>query len=228
MYINNKSNMSNQLQSSFQYPTPIIINMEEIINNPNIDSIYCNYFLTIPFKLIGNTHQLPKTLNYAINYLSNLNVFIECMREKIKNDFTLSTDFDVIINTQKETGIDIYEFIKQLYPNRNLENMAVCEIMGKTTGFYIRPKQDSISQQESQQESIQINDIEFRLDTQPQPTLSFVNINDCPVCFASLEHIRTNFFQCRHHICYSCFTNWRNRNGDDSTCPLCRSRLNYI
>lgn len=224
--------MTNQLQSSLQYQN--IINMEEFMVdsniNTNIERVYCNYFLNIPVKMVGNIERFPETKNYAIKYLSNMLDFINSLREMINHDFRLSTDFDIVISTQTESGLDIYEFIKQLYPNRNLHQMAVCEIIGKNTGFYVRPKQSSISQQGSSQQVI-IQSEEISLQSESHDSLSIVpcaNINDCPVCFASLEYIRTNFFQCRHHICYSCFTNWRNRNGNESTCPLCRSRLNYM
>lgn len=198
----------------------IIINMNEVILNSNVETIYSNYFLNIPFKLIDNT-LMSTTLTYAIKYASNMDNFIRCMREKIKNDFKLSTEFEIIINTERETGLNIYDYIKQLFNNRDLKYIAVCEVINKSTGFYVRPKynQQSNNACENSNQSEQS-------DSQSQ--MSIHNINDCPVCFASLEHIRSNYFVCRHHICHNCFINWRNRNGNETNCPICRSQLNII
>ena len=238
-------NSNEQFQINPEMINMNIVNLNNIDSNMNIIKNYNHYFMNIPFKLIHNQEQSTSTSTststathiitnyYAINYLSNVNVSIKSMKEVIKNDFKLSNDFDIIIYTESGTGLDINDFIKQLYPKRNLENITVCEIMNKNTGFHIRPHTNTNHHNiptnvDNPSLLIQPGTDQSNQSHMPSLTSSIHNINDCPVCFTTLEHIRTNYFVCRHHICYSCFTNWRDRNGNEATCPLCRSRLNIV
>jgi hypothetical protein len=183
---------------------PDIINMNDINNGTiNIEMIYCNYYLNIPFKLIS---QMPITFNYAIKYVSNVNTIITYMREVIKKDFKISFDFDIIIDTEGENGLDIYDYLKILYVNTSLENITIYDLINKSTGFYIRPH----------------NTNNYLNSSSPTTTSNDEN-NNCPVCFTSLGHIRRRFFCCTHHICNSCFDSWNSRNGANTSCPLCRA-----
>jgi len=177
-----------------------IINMNDIRRNVNIQNYYNNYYMNIPFKLTNST--IPITYNYAIRYLSNVSEFIALMREIIKKDFGLN-DFDIIFNTENEDGLDINDYIRIIHNNVNLENIIVSEIMNKGTGFYVRSNNQNNEQSNNSTDE------------------------DCPVCLTSFGGARTNYFICVHHVCINCFNNWRSRHGLNTTCPLCRARLNY-
>jgi len=186
-----------------------IINMNDINHDTmNVEIIYCNYYLNIPFKLIS---QIPIKFNYAINYELNVNTFITHMREIIKNDFKIS-EFDIIINTENENGLDIYDYLKTSYTNTSLENMTISEIINKNTAFYVRPRSN-------------INDSITTNSLNSSNNESNCNSNNCPVCFTSLGHIRRRYFHCPHHICNSCFDSWNTTNGVHTNCPLCRAQL---
>lgn len=203
------------------YSYPDVINMNELSNHSqsnytNLEVIYSNYFMNIPFKTINSIRSTePKVIthNYAIKHMANVNNFIHYMNEIIKRDFNLD-NFEIIINTEIVNGLNLNQYINKIFRNRNLEHITMFEIMNKSTGFYVRPTMNSFDNLSNQ---IQIQE--------STPTQG-ISINDCPVCFVTLEHIRTNFFTCRHHICFNCFNNWRTCNGEQVTCPLCRANLN--
>lgn len=211
--------------NSYNYPD--VINMNELsnhslLNYSNLEVIYSNYFTNIPFKTINSicsTETNAITHNYAIKHMTNVNNFIRYMNEIIKRDFKLD-NFEIIINTEMANGLNFNQYINKIFRNRNLEHITMFEIMNKSTGFYVRPTMNSFDILSNQTQ-----------DPSPTPTPTLtptqgISINDCPVCFATLEHIRTNFFTCRHHICFNCFNNWRTSNREQVTCPLCRANLN--
>lgn len=188
-----------------------IINMENINNiYTNIEDVYYNYCMNIPFKLINiPPNNMTSTISYAIKYILNVKDFIYSMREIIKKDFRIS-EFDIIINTHSENGLDIKQYLERLYSNRNIDSICVREIINSSTGFYVRlPRNQS--------------DLPSSPSVVP---LQQLNGEECPVCYSLMGlHIRGSYFRCSHSICNDCFTTWRNRNRTEAgaTCPLCRA-----
>ena len=192
-----------------------IINMENINNvYANIEDIFYNYCINVPFKLINiPPNNMTSTISYAIKYILNVKDFIYSMREIIKKDFRIS-EFDIIINTQTENGLDLQQYLERLHSNRNIDSICVREIINSSTGFYVRlPRNQSDLPSSSSSPSI--------------VPLQQLNGEECPVCYSLMRlHIRASYFRCSHAICNDCFTTWRNRNRTNTggaTCPLCRA-----
>lgn len=191
-----------------------IINMENINNMyiTNIEDIFYNYCINVPFKLINiPPNNMTSTISYAIKYILNVKDFIYSMREIIKKDFRIS-EFDIIINTHSENGLDIKQYLERLYSNRNVDSICIREIINSSTGFYVR---------------LTRNQSELSSPSSPSIVpLQQLNGEECPVCYSLMElHIRASYFRCSHAICNDCFTAWRNRHRTDAgaTCPLCRA-----
>jgi len=190
-----------------------IINMENINNvYTNNEDIFYNYCINIPFKLINiPPNNMTSTISYAIKYILNVKDFIYSMREIIKKDFRIS-EFDIIINTHSENGLDIKQYFEGLYSNIDIDSICIREIINSSTGFYVRlPRNQSALPSSS---------------TPAVVPLQQLNCEECPVCYSLLGlHIRSSYFRCSHAICNDCFTAWRNRHRTDAgaTCPLCRA-----
>jgi hypothetical protein len=166
--------------------------------------------MNIPFKLINiHPNNMTSTISYAIKYILNVKDFIYSMREIIKKDFRIS-EFDIIINTQSENGLDIQQYLDRLYSNRNIDSICVREIINYSTGFYVRTTRNQSA-----------------LPSSPSVVpLQQLNGEECPVCYSLMGlNIRASYFRCSHAICNDCFTTWRNRNRTvaGATCPLCRA-----
>ncbi len=126
-----------------------VLNMNELIGYStyiNVESVYSNYFINIPFKLIGES-TTSMTYFYAIKNTTNVKSFITIMKDIIKKDFNIDM-FDIVLNTieEKENGKDLTQSIIQLFGDRNQEDIAMYEIINNSTSFYVRHIQNPAPQ----------------------------------------------------------------------------------
>lgn len=51
--------------------------------------------------------------------------------------------------------------------------------------------------------------------------------NECPICFEDFGfYIKRLFLSCGHNICAGCLKQWYNEKGSNTTCPMCRAKIN--
>lgn len=127
---------------------------------------------------------------------------------KISRCFNLSPDlqnYDIVEAGQieREFGIPIDETSNN--------------ILGKSKGFYIRPKNFNFNSQSQSQLNQQI---ESNSQNNAQ--------RECYICMTLIELTSSEIWTCNHHLncCSKCVRRWRetcNLQGHQLVCPICRT-----